>query len=242
MSQYAALVSNNRNLTVGKETKLFVSDRYANGSTPPQKQASLAGAVALAATSITISAALNVDLWEGTMLFIKTSWTGVTDYEDYADKYVIVSEFAAAGATTIPIEPALVTAASADVIKIPAWIPYFSAKTFSVTGSSNVIQDNVFSGGLDMEKAITSNDNSASSSGPLVYGDLGREECRLARKEGKRIFVLKVTPDQRGGSCFEGIPNQLDESTDETNFDQGTLNFAISGPSYKLAGLAASNL
>lgn len=242
MSQFAALVSSDRNLTPAQRTKNFIGGRLNPGDAFTAKAATVTGAIALADTEITIGAALDVDLYEGTPIFLKASWTGINSLSDsYVEEYVIVSEFTAAGATTIPIEPSLVALAS-SVARIPAWTPFFSTKNITVSSSGNIISDNVFSGGLEMEKAQTSTDKTANTSGPTVYGDPGLEEFRLAHDAGQKLVVCTVDPDQRGGEIFIAYVSQFDKAKEKDAFNQSTVNLAVSGGVYKLGELASTGL
>jgi hypothetical protein len=242
MSQFSALVSNSRNLTPAQRTKNFIGSRLNPGDTFTPKAATITGNIALGGTSITLGAALDVDLYEGTPIFVKASWTGITDLSDvYAAEYVIVSEFVAAGDTTVPIEPSLV-AITSPLARIPAWTPFFSTKNITVSSSGNIISDNVFSGGLEMEKAQTSTDKTANTSGPTVYGDPGLEEFRLAHDAGQKVVVCTVKPDQRGGSIFVAYVSQFDEAAEKDAFYQSTVNLAVTGGVYKLGELADSGL
>lgn len=241
MSQFAALVSNDNNLTPAQRTKNFIGGRLNPGDAVAPKSATITGNLVLADDSITIGAALDVDLYEGTPIFVKTDWTGISLSETAVAQYVIVSAFTAAGATEIPIEPSLV-AMTAPLARIFAWTPFFSTKNITVSSSANIISDNVFSGGLEMEKAQTSTDNTANTSGPTVYGDPGLEEFRLAKDAGQKLVVCTVDPDQRGGEIFVAYVSQFDKAKEKDAFNQSTVNLAITGGVYKLGELAATGL
>ena len=245
MGQFTKLATKSDNLTPGQQAKTFLTPTFNPGEAPPFETASVKAAtsVIVGGTSLELTAALDIDLEPGTLIAVKTSWSGVTSYDDWFDKYVIVSEFVAAADTIlIPIEPSLVTIAAADVVRIPAWIGYYSTKTFGASGSSNIISDNVSSGGLDMEKAVTSNDNTLSSAGPEIYGDPGLDVFNESRDTGKNVFYVHVKPFQRGGHCGVCLPSQIDINQDKDGFYQSTVNAAISGKRYNIPGLAASGL
>lgn len=245
MGQFNNLATNSRNLTVGQETKAFVTPMFSASDSIPFKTGTVKAAtsVIVGGTSLELTAALDVDLYEGTLLAIKTAWTGVTSYDDWFTKYVIVSEYVEAADTIlIPIEPSLVEVAAADVVRVPFWVPYYSFKTFGITGSTAFATDNVASGGLAMEKAATSNDNKISSAGPLIYGDPGLEIIKAARKQAKYYFIGTVMPEQRGGDCAVVFPSQVDKNQDSTNFYQSSVGMEVSGDVYEIPGLAANGL
>jgi hypothetical protein len=245
VTQFSKLANKADNLTVGQSAKTFLASLFSPGDAVPFKTGTVktATSVALGGTSLELTAALDVDLEEGTLLAVQTSWAAIDSYSDWFTKYVIVSEFVAAADTVlIPIEPSLVEIAAADVVRIPAWVPYFSTKTFGKSGSSNIISDNVSSGGLDMEKAVTSNDNSLSSAGPEIYGDPGLALFNEARDTAKSLFYVHLKPFQRGGHCGVIMPSQIDLNQDKDGFYQSTVNAAISGKAYLIQGLAASGL
>lgn len=244
-TQFSKLVNKADNLTVGQSAKTFLASLFSPGDAVPFKTGTVktATSVIVGGTSLELTAALDVDLEPGTLLAVQTSWAAIDSYSDWFTKYVIVSEFVAAADTVlIPIEPSLVEIAAADVVRVAAWIPYLSTKTFGKSGSSNIISDNVSSGGLDMEKAVTSNDNTISSAGPEVFGDPGLALCNEARDTGKMMFYVHVKPFQRGGHCGVVIPSQIDLNQDKDGFYQSTVNFTVSGKSYLIPGLAASGL
>ena len=244
-TQFSKLVNKADNLTVGQSAKTFLASLFSPGDAVPFKTGTVKAAtsVIVGGTSLELTAALDVDLEPGTLLAVQTSWAAIDSYSDWFTKYVIVSEFVAAADTIlIPIEPSLVTIAAADVVRVPGWIPYYSTKTLGKSGSSNIISDNVSSGGLDMEKAVTSNDNTLSSAGPEIYGDPGLALFNEARDTGKLLFYVHLKPFQRGGHCGVIIPSQIDLNQDKDGFYQSTVNAAISGKSYLIPGLADSGL
>ena len=235
MGQFSNLVANKKDLTSGQQIKLFVSSAYGAEDVQPFKTADTAAAIAVADTTITLATGgFDVPLYEGTILAVKTSWTGVTDIADYYTKYYIVAAYSDAADTTITIEPADFTAASADEVRIVSWIPYFSVNNYSTSRSSNVISDNVFSGGLFDEKDITSISGTINTSGPFKFDDPGLDVLDTVQREGKRTFLTVAFPSKRGGKCGETIVSQLDDSGERGNFMQSTVNFEVSGELIKI--------
>jgi hypothetical protein len=233
---YASQVADKRNFTVAQKGKLFTSPSYGENETIPFKEVALAAAVNANATSLTLATGgFDVPLYEGTRLVFATDFAATPNGEGY----FVVSEFSQAADTTIAVEKTSVTAASGDEIRIKAYIPVFSLKTWGLDDSANVISENNMSSGLYMKKAVTSIDATANSAGSWIYNDPGLEILEQAKVDAKLVYMEFVFPFLRGARAYEGYASQISLSTDKDGFIQVSNQYAVTGEPIRIPAIAA---
>lgn len=238
-TNFSQLLGNPNALLPGQKGKTFIGETFDLGSEIPYESATLVtGSVAANATSITVTAGTSVDLQEGTILAFKANWTDVSIIDSFTD-YFVVSAFTAAGATSIPIEATPQTAAGDEEIRIFSKFPYYSANSVTINNQPEIISDNVQSNGLFDQKATISQTASIDTSGPRVDNDPGRAALEAVDGQGKRVVVMHLRPENRGGFVGVGVIGELTETSNKNEFVQVTANFDVSGQLIRLKAQAA---
>lgn len=117
----------------------------------------------------------------------------------------------------------------ADKAFLVSYIPFFSANSINISDNGEQIEDNIFSGGFNMEKAMIGLNQSAEMSGPRVIGDPGYEELGICRNTGKVVDVMVVYPFRTGGESFTAICTELSRNSERGAFQQVSATLGITG-------------
>lgn len=236
--EFSKLASNPVDLIPSQKTKIFVSTAYdrIKGETPEMATISIDTNVALADGVLTadIESDINVVLYEGTRFVFAADEDSVatSDKVFYLSQQVELTgggspvtvadvKFEAKTGATIP----LVT----DKAFLVSYIPFFSANSVNISDNGEQIEDNVFSGGFNMEKALIGLNQSAELSGPRVIGDPGYEELSKCRNTGAVVDVMIVYPFRTGGESFTAICSELSRNSERGAFQQCSATLGITG-------------
>jgi hypothetical protein len=210
--------------TSGQGTQMFVSptpfdeSESVGGDIPGAETLTLAAAVTLAATSITLDTGCTKILYEGQPLVFTDGGT---------KKVVRVSTKTAAAATTVPILPAEVAIAAASEAIVECFVPFFSLKSVNTSRQSQEFQDQACNT-LVIAKAVSGILASGQSSGPDIYGDPGKEAIESALDSGKMLRVMVCNAQGRGGRIFNARFS-ADEQRSNNAFNQYPVTYHING-------------
>ena len=210
--------------TSGQGTQIFVSpipfdeSESIGGDYPGTETLTLAAAVTLAATSITLDAGCTEILYEGQPLV----------FLDGATKKVVrVATKTAAAATTVPILPAEVAIADNSAAIVECFIPFFSFKSVNTSRQSQEFQDQACNT-LVIAKAVSGILASGQSSGPDIYGDPGRDAIEASIDAGKMLRVMVCNAQGRGGRIFNARFS-ADEQRSNNSYNQYAATYHING-------------
>jgi hypothetical protein len=99
-------------------------------------------------------------------------------------------------------------------------IPYFSVSSIQQTEENEVIEDNVFSGGFAMQKALIGVKDSYELSGARVTNDPGYDVLFECKNTGKMIDIQFVNAFMDGVEEFSALCVGLDRIIDRGDFFQ----------------------
>jgi hypothetical protein len=224
MSNQFAFLNDTTKYTSGQATKVFVSEPYFPGEAIPSEELELAAAVILGDTDITVTTGCTKKLYEGTRLNFGT---------ESAPKIFFVSAETAAAATTIPIEPAEVTAAIGDTCTLEAFIPVFSAKTANADNQTQSFNDQNFST-LEVAMSVSGIQGQGSVAGAFIFGDPGHTVIQSALKAAKLCKIEILDAYGRGGDYAQTYFS-VNKARSNNQFNQVTYNLMVTGSWTELA-------
>ena len=236
--EFSKLASNPVDLIPSQKTKIFVSTAYdrIKGEVPVKATIAIDTNVALADGVLTadIESDINVTLYEGTRFVFAADEDGVAT----SNKIYYLSEqiTLVGGGTPVTLEDIKFEAKTGSVIPLATdkaflttYIPFFSANSVNISDNGEQIEDNVFSGGFNMEKALIGLNQSAEMSGPRVIGDPGYEQLSICRNTGAVVDVMIVYPFRTGGESFTAICSELSRNSERGAFQQCSATLGITG-------------
>ena len=233
--EFSKLASNPVDLIPSQKTKIFVSTAYdrVKGETPEKATISIDTAVALVdgVLTVDIESDINVVLYEGTRFVFAADEDSVAT----STKVFYLSEQVEMTAATpvVGVKMEAKTGAAiplaTDKAYLVSFIPFFSANSVNVSDNGEQIEDNVFSGGFNMEKALIGLNQSAELSGPRVIGDPGYEQLSICRNTGAVVDVMIVYPFRTGGESFTAICSELSRNSERGAFQQCSATLGITG-------------
>lgn len=218
MSNQFSFLNDTTKYTSGQATKVFVSDPFFPNEPVPSEEITLAGAVALADDTITLAAGATKTLYEGTRLNFGTEAAPIIYY---------VAAQTASGTTTVPIEPAEVTAVGTETATLDCCIPVFSAKTANSDNQTQSFNDQNFST-LEVAMAVSGIQGQGSVAGAYIFGDPGHNVIQEALKSAKLCKIAILDPYGRGGDyalCYFGV----NKARSNNQFTQVTYNLMVTG-------------
>lgn len=232
--EFSSLANNPVDLIPSQKTKIFVSTAYDRvlGEVPVLATIEILDPVLTGSVlTVDLESDISVTLYEGTRFaFALTAEDALTSTKIYylgqeVELTATVSSPAitleAAAGATIP----LVT----EFAFLSTYIPYFSANSINISDNGEQIEDNVFSGDFNMEKALIGLNQSAEVSGPRVIGDPGYVQLGICRNTGKVCDVMVVYPFRTGGEYFTAICSELSRNSERAAFQQVSATLGITG-------------
>lgn len=107
-----------------------------------------------------------------------------------------------------------------DLLELKYIYPFLSCNSVTQQNDSNVAEDNVFSGGFGMEKAIMDISDSYELSGAKVINDVGYNILAEARNTGNVVDVQFIDSFMIGVEEFSAICIGIDRTIDRGDFFQ----------------------
>lgn len=231
--EFSKLASNPVDLIPSQKTKIFVSTAYdkIKGETPNKVTVSAGGTPALADGVLTID--LTADeacvLYEGTRFVFAANEDGVASSAKvfYLSQQVTFDGTATVEDVKLEAKTGAVIPLATDEAYLTMIIPFFSANSINISDNGEQIEDQVFSGGFNMEKALIGLNQSAELSGPRVIGDPGYAQMSTCRNTGAIIDVMVVYPFRTGGEYFTAICSELSRNSERGAFQQVSCTLGI---------------
>lgn len=232
--EFSTLQANPANFLPTQRLKLFVSSAFnaVKGDAPTEYQFTVttASTPTLAANGeltvdLTLNGTTDLTLYEGTR------------FEFAADQVFYLGEevtfnagnsYAIAG-ITMESDGNQTAPAADDTITISSVIPYYSANTLGLSDNGEVIEDNVFSNGFAMEKAMIGLNQSVDVSGPRVIGDPGILVLKECRNTGKTARFEVIYPFCNGYELFTGIVPDVPRNNERAGFQQINATIQVTG-------------
>jgi hypothetical protein len=233
--EFSKLASNPVDLIPSQKTKIFVSTAYNRilGESPVKVTVSAGGTPALADGVLTIDLTADeaVTLYEGTRFIFAADEASVASSTKifYLSQQVVFDGTTAEVGVKLEGKTGATIPLATDEAYLVSYIPFFSANSINVSDNGEQIEDNVFSGGFNMEKALIGLNQSAELSGPRVIGDPGYAELSECRNTGKVVDVMVVYPFRTGGEMFTAIVSELSRNSERGAFQQCSATLGITG-------------
>lgn len=224
MANQFAFLNDTTKYTSGQATKVFVSQPYYPGETIPSITLNLGTAVAVGETSISLSAATGVKLYEGTRLNFGTESNPLIVY---------LAAEAEDTATELTIEPAEIAITTGLTCTLQSYIPVFSAKTANADNQSQSFNDQNFSS-LEIAMAVSGIQGQGSVAGAYIYGDPGHEIIQSALKTAKLCRIEILDAFGRGGDWAQSYFS-VNKARSNNQFNQVTYNLMVTGSWTELA-------
>ncbi len=233
--EFSKLASNPVDLIPSQKTKIFVSTAYdrVKGETPEMATISIDTNVALADGVLTadLESDIAVTLYEGTRVVFAADEASVSASNKvyYLSQQVEFDGTTAEAGVKLEAKTGATVPLATDQAFLVSYIPFFSANSVNVSDNGEQIEDNVFSGGFNMEKALIGLNQSAELSGPRVIGDPGYEQLSICRNTGAVVDVMIVYPFRTGGESFTAICSELSRNSERGAFQQCSATLGITG-------------
>lgn len=232
--EFSKLASNPVDLIPSQKTKIFVSTAYdrVKGETPIKVTISpTAVALADSVLTATLDSDIDVILYEGTRFVFAANEEAVASSNKV---YYLAQQLEILAATpVVGVKLEGKTGAAIPLVTdnayLVSYIPFFSANSVNVSDNGEQIEDNIFSGGFNMEKALIGLNQSAEMSGPRVIGDPGYEQLSICRNTGAVVDVMIVYPFRTGGEFFTAICSELSRNSERGAFQQCSATLGITG-------------
>lgn len=116
-----------------------------------------------------------------------------------------------------------------ETYNLLSYIPYYSANSISLNDGGETIEENVFSNGFAMEKAMIGLNQSVELSGPSVVGDPGLAVAKQCRNTGKVTDIEVVYPFCKGFEEFTGIVSDVPRTAERSGFVQVSTTVGVTG-------------
>jgi hypothetical protein len=232
--EFSKLASNPVDLIPSQKTKIFLSTAYdrIKGESPDMVTISIASPVlAEGVLTADLTADEAVTLYEGTRFVFAADEAGVATSTKiyYLSQQVTFDGTTAEEDVKLEAKTGAVIPLVTDEAFLVSYIPFFSANSVNISDNGEQIEDNVFSGGFNMEKALIGLNQSAEMSGPRVIGDPGYEQLSICRNTGAVVDVMIVYPFRTGGESFTAICSELSRNSERGAFQQCSATLGITG-------------
>lgn len=232
--EFSKLANNPVDLIPSQKTKIFVSTAYekVKGEVPVKATISIANpALANGVLTVDLTSDIDVTLYEGTRFIFAATEADVASSNKiyYLSQQVEMTATTNVAAVKLEAKSGSVEPEATDYAYLTMYIPFFSANSINISDNGEQIEDQVFAGGFNMEKALIGLNQSAELSGPRVIGDPGYEQLSICRNTGKVVDVMVVYPFLSGGESFTAICSELSRNSERGAFQQVSCTLGITG-------------
>lgn len=220
-TDYSRYINNSRKLLPCQKNKVFLSDVYdPRHSVAEKREATTYDILLLDTSPVQISrnrfqvdfiSDFDMVLYEGT----KFMFANRIYY--LAEQITLVANTPLLAVKMQTIETTLPT--NGTVGNLKHIYPYFGVNSINQVEENQAIEDNVFSGGFGMEKALVGVSDGYELSGPRAVNDTGYDLLYECKTTGKAIDVQFVTPFIEIDE-FSALVISMDRTVERSNFCQ----------------------